>query len=122
MVIYGNKAWYSYLKDFPKRIQTYDIPVRFKVVLRQIGERLSHSTVMIDEDVVACGIEDADTLLGILFYESLKSRCIAAIDESMGYDEVIYVTIVLVQGKENTNIDAEVLDSLAKVFNNRGKT
>ena len=116
MVICGNKGWYFYLKELPKRIQTYDIPVRFSIIEREIGDRFCARTMMIDKNVVAYGIGDADTLLGILFDESLKSKCIAAIDESMGYDEVIYVTIVLVQGKESTNIDAEVLDSLAKVF------
>ena len=119
MIVDGNRGWYRYLKALPEKVQEYDVPVRFSIIEREIGNRLSHNNIMLDEDVVAYNIEDADTLLGILFDESLKFKCIAAIDESMvytGYDEVIYVTIVLVQGVERTNIDADVLDGFAKVF------
>jgi hypothetical protein len=73
--------------------------------------------MMVDESDIAYNIMDADTLLGILFDESLKSKCIAAMDESIVCSEAIYVTIVLVQGGEGyTNIDADVLGCFEKVL------
>ena len=119
MIVDGSRGWYWYLKSLPEKVQEHDAPVRFSIVEREIGSRFNAKSMMVDESDIAYDIMDADTLLGILFDESLKSKCIAALDESMvytGYDEVIYVTIVLVQGAECTNIDAEVLDSFARVF------
>ena len=118
MILDGSRGWHWYLKSLPEKVRRYDISVRFSIIEREIGDRFNAKSMMVDESAIALNIVDADTLLGILFDESLKSKCIAAIDESTGYDEVIYVTIVLVQGGEgHTNIDANVLDSFAKCFN-----
>lgn len=117
MILYGSKGWKWQLKSLPKRIQKYDVPVRFSIVEREIVDMFGARTMMMnDESVVAFGIEDADTLLGILFDESLKSRCIAKIDENWYPISGIDITIILVQGENYTNIDANVLDSFAKVF------
>ena len=114
MILDGSRGWYWHLKSLPERVREYDVPVRFSIVEREIGDRFCAS--MVDESVIAHNIMDSDTLLGILFDESLKSKCIAAINEAMGYDEVIYVDIVLVQGAEGyTNIDSEILELLGKV-------
>ena len=73
--------------------------------------------MMIDESDIAYNIRDADTLIGILFDESLKSKCIAAIDENWRPRSVIDITIVLVQGGEGyTNIDEDVLGCFEKVL------
>lgn len=118
MILDGtNSCWYWYLKSLPEKVQEYGAPVRFSIIEREIGDKFYSALMAVDESAIAYDIRDADTLLGILFDESLKSKCIAAIDESTGYDEAIYVTIVLVQGWEGyTNIDSDVMDSFAKVF------
>jgi hypothetical protein len=120
MIIDGSRGWYWYLKSLPVRIQKYDIPVRFNIIEREIGSKFNSGSMMVDESDIAYNIMDGDTLLGILFDESLKSKCIAAIDEKwspMSSIDIIDITIVLVQGGEgHTNIDADVLGSFAKVF------
>ena len=116
MILDGSRGWYWQLKSLAER--TKDCTVRFSIIEREIGDRFCSRTMGLVEGVIAYDIGDADTLLGILFDESLKSKCIAAIDENyrpMSY--VIDITIVLVQGgKGYTNIDAEVLESFAKVL------
>ena len=117
MIIDGSKGWYWYLKSLPEKIRECDIPVRFSIIEREIGDRFCARTMMIDESAIAYDIMDADTLLGILFDESLKSKCLAAIDENWSQMSIMNITIVLVQGADGyTNIDAEVLGSFAKVF------
>lgn len=122
MILDGSKGWYWYLKSLPEKVRRYDISVRFSIIEREIGSRFNAKSMyegMVDESAIALNIVDANTLLGILFDESIKSKCIAAINESTGYDEVVYVTIVLVQGGEgHTNIDANVLDNFARCFRN----
>lgn len=122
MILDGSKGWYWYLKSLPERVREYDIPVRFNIIEREIGSRLNSGSMMVDEADIAYNIMDGDTLLGILFDESLKSKCIAAIDEKwspMSSINIIDITIVLVQGGEgHTNIDEDVLDSFARCFNN----
>lgn len=118
MILDGSKGWYWYLKSLPEKIRECDIQVRFSIIEREIGDKFCARTMMIDEDVVAFGIEDADTLLGILFDESLKSKSIAAIDENWSQMSIMNITIVLVQGAEGyTNIDEDVLGSFARCFN-----
>lgn len=116
MILDGSRGWYWQLKSLAER--TKDCPVKFSIIEREIGDRLCDMICPLVEGVIAYDIGDADTLLGILFDESLKSKCIAALDESWHpMLSVIDVTIVLVQGgKEYTNIDAEVLESFAKVL------
>lgn len=117
MIVDGSRGWYWQLKSLPERVQKYDVPVSFSIIEREIGSRFNAQSMMVDESDIAYDIRDADTLLGILFDESLKSKCIAAIDENWRPMSVIDITIVLVQGAEGyTNIDSEVLDDLAKVF------
>lgn len=118
MILDANQSvWYWYLKSLPEKVREHDVPVRFSIIEREIGDRFCAKSMMVDESDIAYNIMDADTLLGILFDESLKSKCIAAIDESTVCSEAIYVTIVLVQGGEGyTNIDSDVMDSFAKVF------
>ena len=126
MMVDGSKGWYWYLKSLPKRVREHDATVRFRIIEREIGDKFCASTMMIDESAIAYNITNADTLLGILFDESLKSKCIAAMEDTCHQSrikgcsiECIDVTIVLVQGGEgHTNIDADVLDSFAKCFNN----
>ena len=114
MILDANQtAWYWYLKSLPEKVREHDVPIRFSIIEREIEDSFCFRTML-----VANNIEDADNLLGILFDESLKSKCIAEIGESTGYNsEAIYVNIVLVQGGEGyTNIDSDVMDSFAKVF------
>ena len=117
MILDGrSEGWHQQLKSLAER--TKDCPVKFSIIERQIGDRFCARTMMIDEGVViAYGIADADTLLGILFDESLKSKCIAAIDENWWpVSAFLYITIVLVQGSGFTNITADVMESFAKVL------
>lgn len=117
MILDGSRGWYWHLKTLPEKLREHDVRVRFNIVEREIGDRFCARTMMIDEGVVAYNIEDVDTLLGILFDESLKSKCIAAIDEKWYSMSGMDITIVLVQGGEGyTNIDGDVLGSFAKVF------
>lgn len=118
MILDANQtAWYWYLKSLSEKVREHDVPIRFSIIERELGDKFYSASMAVDESAIAYDIRDADTLLEILFDESLKSKCIAAIDESTGYDEAIYVTIVLVQGWEGyTNIDSDVMDSFAKVF------
>ena len=116
MILDGSKGWYWQLKSLSERVQKYDVPVRFSIIEREIGDRFSAGTMMVDESVVIAYDTDVDTILGILFDESLKSKCIAEIDENWR-PMTIDITIVLVQSVDgHTNIDSEVLDDLAKVF------
>lgn len=116
MIIDGSRGWYWYLKSLPEKSMEFPI-IRFNVIVREIGSRFNAKSMMIDESMIAYDVRDSDTLLGILFEESLKSMCIAALDESGGYSTGLHITIVLVQGKEGcTNINADVMDSFAKVF------
>lgn len=124
MIVDGSKGWYWYLKSLPERVREYDVPVRFSIIEREIGERFYSASMAVDESAIAYDIMDADTLIGILFDESLKSKCIAAMEDTCHRSrirgcaiEYIDVTIVLVQGEEGyTNIDEDVLGSFAKVF------
>lgn len=116
MILDRSRGWYWYLKTLPEMVREHDVRVRFSIVEREIGDKFCAKSMMVDETDIAYNIMDADTLLGILFDESLKSKCIAAIDEKWYTMSGIDITIVLVQGQDYTNIDAEVLDSLAKVF------
>lgn len=116
MILEGSKGWYWYLKSLPEKLRGYDVPVRFSIIEREIGDMFCAKTMLIEEGVVAYNIGDADMLLGILFDESLKSKCIAAIDENC-CQTVIDITIVLVQGAEGyTNIDSDVLGCFEKVL------
>ena len=116
MILDGSKGWYWYRKTLPEKLREHDVRVMFSIVEREIGDRFCAKTMMIDEGVVAYDIEDSDTLLGILFDESLKSKCIAEIDEKWR-PMTIDITIVLVQGAEGyTNIDADVLGCFERVL------
>ena len=123
MILDGNKGWLWTLTELPEIAKGK--LVKFNVLEREFGTRFqSSSFVGVDESTIAYDVSDSDTLLGILFDESIKSKCIAAIDVQhtaryfasdvvMGLD----ITVVLVQGgKGYTNIDAEVLDAFAKVL------
>jgi len=124
MIIDGNKGgWLRTLTELPEMAKGKT--VMFNVVEREIGTRFSSSSLdFIDESDLAYDISDSDTLLGILFDESLKSKCIAAIDvqRACGYfvpGAVIGldITIVLVQGADHhTNIDSKVLDCFSRIF------
>ena len=118
MILDGSRGWYWQLKSLPERAKEHDVPVRFTIIEREIGDRFCARTMEMVEGVIAYDIGDADTLLGILFDESLKSKCIAAIDENWHpMLSALDITVVLVQGgKGYTNIDAEVLDAFAKVL------
>lgn len=126
MIVDGSKGWYWYLKTLPEKVREYDVPIRFSIIEREIGDRFYSASMAVDESAIAHDITDADTLLGILFDESLKSKCIAAMEDTCHRSrikgcaiECIDVTIVLVQGGEgHTNIDADVLDSFARCFRN----
>lgn len=117
MIIDGSRGWYWQLKSLPERVQKHDVSVRFSIVEREIGTRFNAGSMMVDESDIAYDITNADTLLGILFDESLKSKCIATIDENWRPRSAIDITIVLVQGGEGcTNIDADVLGLFEKVI------
>ena len=118
MTLDGNEGWYWRLKSLPDRVrEVHDAHVRFSIVEHEIGSRLCVREMAISESAIAYDIMDADTLLGILFDESLKSKCIAEVDENWCPMSVIDITIVLVQGARGyTNIDADVMESFAKVF------
>ena len=125
MMIDGSKGWYWYLKSLSEKVREYDVPVRFNIIERQIGDRFDAKSMMVDgSTIIGYDIRDADTLLGILFDESLKSKCIAAMEDTCNRNHIkgcaiewIDVLIVLVQGWEGyTNIDSDVMDSFAKVF------
>ena len=119
MTIDGSRGWYWYLKSLPEKVLEHDVQIRFSIIEREIGSRFNAKSMMVDESDIAYNITDADTLLGILFDESLKSKCIAAIDEKWSPMSTIDITIVLVQGGgEHTNIDADVLGSFARCFRN----
>ena len=116
MIIDGSRGWYWCLKSLPEKSREFPI-IRFNVIVREIGDKFSAKLMAIDESMIAYDVRDSDTLLGILFEESLKSMCIAALDASGGYSTGLHITIVLVQGGEgHTNIDADVLGCFAKVF------
>ncbi len=102
--------------------------VKFNVIERKIEPEFGSSSlgfVFVDEFDLAYDVSDSDTLLGILFDESLKSKCIAEIDVQQAYghfasDGVIglAINIVLVQGADNhTNIDSNVLDCFSRIMN-----
>ena len=126
VIIDGNKGWLWTLTKLPEIAKGK--LVKFNVIEREIGTRFSSSSLeFVDESDLAHNISDSDTLLGILFDESLKSKCIAAIDVQqaaryfasdvvMGLD----ITIVLVQGAEHhTNIDSKVLDCFSRIMEKR---
>jgi len=130
MILDGNKGWLWTLTELPEIAKGK--LVKFNVIEREIGDRLCDDLLTwVDAGVVggviAYDIEDADTLLGILFDESLKSKCIAAIDVQQAYghfasDGVIglAITIVLVQGAgHHTNIDSNVLDCFSRIMEGR---
>ena len=123
VIIDGNRGWLWTLTELPKIAKGK--LVKFNVVEREIGTRFSSSLLeFVDESDLAHNISDSDTLLGILFDESLKSKCIAAIDVQRAYghfasDGVIglSITIVLVQGADHhTNIDSKVLDCFSRIL------
>lgn len=118
MILDGSRGWYWHLKSLPERVKEHDVPVRFSIIEREIRFRFNSKSLMINESDIAYNIMDADTLLGILFDESLKSKCIAAIDENWHpMLSALDITVVLVRGgKGYTNIDAEVLDAFVKVL------
>ena len=117
MILDGSEGWYWQLKSLPERVRKHDVSARFTIIEREIGDRFCARTMEMVEGVIAYDIGDADTLLGILFDEFLKSKCIAAIDENWHpMLSALDITVVLVQGSGFTNIDAEVLDDFAKVF------
>ena len=126
MIIDGNKGWIWTLTELPKLAKGK--LVKFNVLEREFGTRFqSSSFVGVDESTIAYDVSDSDTLLGILFDESLKSKCIGAIDvrQAYGYfasDGVIglEITIVLVQGADHhTNIDSKVLDCFSRIMEKR---
>ena len=123
VMIDGNKGWFWALTELPKIAKGRS--VKFNVVEREIGTRFcSSSFVGVDESTIAFDVSDSDTLLGILFDESLKSKCIAAIDvqqapRHFSWDGVIGldITIVLVQSADyHTNIDSNVLDCFSRIM------
>lgn len=126
MILDGSRGWYWKLNYLPELVKEHDAQVRFNIVERQIGDRFCASTMqVVDESmVIAYNIGDSDTLLGILFDESLKSKCIAAIDVKQAYGYFapsgvigLDITIVLVQGSDqHTNIDSNVLDCFSRVM------
>ena len=123
MILDGNKGWLWTLTELPEIAKGK--LVKFNVLEREFGTKFqSSSFVGVDESTIAFDVSDSDTLLGILFDESLKSKCIAAIDVQRAYghfasDGVIGldITIVLVQGADNhTNIDSNVLDCFSRIM------
>ena len=122
MIIDGNKGWLWTLTELPEIAKGKT--VKFNVIEREIGTRFcSSSFVSVDESDVAYDVSDLDTLLGILFDESLKSKCIGAIDVQKLYKPFMKqyvgldITIVLVQGADHhTNIDSNVLDCFSRIM------
>ena len=124
MILDGNKGWLWTLTELPEIAKGKT--VKFNVLEREIGTRFcSSSFIGVDESIIAYDVSDSDTLLGILFDESLKSKCIAAIDVRRTYDfepphamNGLDITIVLVQGADHhTNIDSNVLDCFSRIMN-----
>lgn len=123
MILDENRDWFWTLTELPKLAKGK--LVKFNVVEREIGTRFRSSSFMsVDEYDVAYNVSDSNTLLGILFDESLKSKCIGAIDVRRTYDfepphslNGLDVTIVLVQGADNhTNIDSNVLNYFSRIM------
>ena len=119
----GKKGWLWTLTELPEIAKGK--LVKFNVLEREFGTRFqSSSFVGVDESTIAFDVSDSDTLLGILFDESLKSKCISAIDVQRAYghfapDGVIGldITIVLVHGADHhTNIDSNVLNSFSRIM------
>lgn len=112
--------WYWYLKHLPER--TKGRYVEFNIIERDIGARIPRRVWEWDNNTIATRIRNADTLTGILFDESLKSKGISLIDEEefkfLGHSETgLCITIVLSQMAGNTtNINAEVLELLSSVL------
>lgn len=113
-------GWYWYLKHLPERAKGYY--VEFNVIERDIGARIPRRVWDWDNRTIATRIRNADTLTGILFDESLKSKGISLIDEEefkfLGHSKTgLCITIVLSQmAANNTNINAEVLELLSSVL------
>ena len=122
-MIDGNKGWFWTLTELPKIAKGK--LVKFNVIEREFGTRFKSSSFMsVDESDIAYNVSDSDTLLGILFDESLKSKCISAIDvqQTARYfaSDVVLgldIIIVLVQGADHhTNIDSKVLDCFSRIW------
>lgn len=122
MIVDGNKGWLWTLTELPEIAKGK--LVKFNVVEREFGTRFqSSSFVGVDEFTIAFDVFDSDTLLGILFDESLKAKCIGAIDvhqtaRHFASDVVMVldITVVLVQGADHhTNIDSNVLDCFSRI-------
>ena len=115
-------GWHWYLKQLPERAK--GCYVEFNVIERDIGSRIPRRVWEWDNRTIATRIGSSDTLIGILFEESLKSKGISLIDEEeirfLGNSAPktgLCITIVLSQMTNNiTNINAEVLDLLSKVL------
>ena len=113
-------GWHWYLKHLPERAKGRY--VEFTVIEREIGTRIPRRVWDWDNHTIATRIRNADTLTGILFEESLKSKGISLIDEEefkfLGHSETgLCITIVLSQMAGNTtNINAEVLELLSSVL------
>ena len=122
-MIDGNKGWFWTLTELPKIAKGK--LVKFNVIEREFGTRFNSISFMsVDESDIAYNVSDSDTLLGILFDESLKSKCISAIDvqQTARYfaSDVVLgldIIIVLVQGADHhTNIDSKVLDCFSRIW------
>ena len=115
-------GWHWYLKQLPERAK--GCYVEFNVIEREIGTRIPRGEWELDNRTIATRIGSSDTLIGILFEESLKSKGISLIDEEkikfLGHSDPktgLCITIVLSQMAGNTtNINAEVMDLLSKVL------
>lgn len=113
-------GWHWYLKQLPERAKGRY--VEFNVIEREIGTHIPRRVWEWDNHTIATRISSSDTLIGILFEESLKSKGISLIDEEefkfLEHSETgLCITIVLSQMAGNTtNINAEVLDLLSSVL------
>ena len=115
-------GWRWYLKCLPERAKGRY--VEFNIIERDIGARIPRRVWDWDNYTIATRISSSDTLTGILFDESLKSKGISLIDEEkikfLGHSDPktgMCITIVLSQMAGNTtNINAEVLDLLSRVL------